>query len=386
MRKKAFTALLLLAALGVGILFWKLKQQRSTAEVSTAGYLQHWDSARAAAYLDSREQWWQNWPPTKKAQGTFCVSCHTALPYAMARPLLQQAGQATAPPEKALIDSIEKRVTNWAQIPPYYSDHAGPGKAAQSRATEAVLNAVILADDDARRGHLRPVTGAAFDEAWALQETTGQNAGGWLWQDFSLAPWETSEAAYQGAALLAEKAESAPDGYAISPTTQPYLDRLWDYLQRGYSQQSLMNQLYVLWASSKSPRPLTPEQRETLFKALRSLQHRDGGWSLSRLDVSPDLTTWRWLRKRAKLILNPPSSDGCATGLVVFVLQQSGVSPQDPMLSRGLQWLRQHQRPDGSWRADSLNLKRDPNTGVGRFMSDAATGYAVMALKTAPLE
>jgi squalene-hopene/tetraprenyl-beta-curcumene cyclase len=56
------------------------------------------------------------------------------------------------------------------------------------------------------------------------------------------------------------------------------------------------------------------------------------------------------------------------------------------MLSRGMQWLQQHQRTDGSWQADSLNARRDPNSGVGRFMSDAATGYAVMALKTAPLE
>ena len=83
------------------------------------------------------------------------------------------------------------------------------------------------------------------------------------------------------------------------------------------------------------------------------------------------------------MALYPPPSDGCATGLVVFVLQQSGMSQQDPMLSRGLPWLRQHQRPDGSWRADSLNAKRDPESGVGRFMSDAATGYAVMALETA---
>jgi squalene-hopene/tetraprenyl-beta-curcumene cyclase len=383
MRTKAIITLLLL--LGVGFLGWEITKQYSTSETSTT-YLQHWDPARAAAYLDSREQWWQDWPPAKRAQGTFCVSCHTALPYAMARPLLQQGAEATTPPEKALIDNIEKRVTNWAQMPPYYSDHAGPGKAAQSRATEAVLNAVILADDDARQGQLRPVTKTAFDEAWALQETTGQNAGGWQWQDFNLAPWETAESAYQGAALLAEKAESAPDGYATSPTTQPYLDRLWDYLQRGYSQQSLMNQLYVLWASAKSPRPLTPEQRETLFKALRSLQHHDGGWSLLELTTSPNLDTWHWMRKQAKLMLHPPPSDGCATGLIVFVLQQSGMHRQDPALSRGVQWLQQHQRPDGSWRADSLNGKRDPNTGVGRFMSDAATGYAVMALKTAPLE
>lgn len=385
MRKKVFASVLLIAALGAGLFFWKARQQRDRSRTSGASYLQHWEPVRAAAYLDQREAWWQNWPPAKKTQGTFCVSCHTALPYAMARPLLRPAGEGMAGPEKALSDSIETRVMQWVQMPPYYSEHAGPGKAAQSRATEAVLNAVILADEDARQGSLRAVTRTAFDYAWALQQTSGPDAGGWQWQDFHLAPWETAESAYQGAALLAQKAENAPDGYAASPAAQPYLDRLWNYLQRGYARQSRMNQLYVLWASSQSPRPLTAQQRETLLHALRDLEHRDGGWSLPELDLSPQLTVWQKLRKRARFMLHPPLSDGCATGLVVFVLEQSGVSPQDSMVRGGLQWLAQHQRSDGSWRADSLNAKRDPESGVGRFMSDAATGYAVLALRAAPV-
>ena len=51
------------------------------------------------------------------------------------------------------------------------------------------------------------------------------------------------------------------------------------------------------------------------------------------------------------------------------------------MLMAGLQWLERHQNSDGSWRAESLNARRNPQTDVGRFMTDAATGYAVMALE-----
>jgi hypothetical protein len=53
------------------------------------------------------------------------------------------------------------------------------------------------------------------------------------------------------------------------------------------------------------------------------------------------------------------------------------------MRKRGLKWLEDHQGKDGDWYAASLNKKRDPKSDVGRFMSDAATGYAVLALERA---
>jgi hypothetical protein len=384
MWKRTCIALLLLAVLGAAAFFataWRTRFHPTSSDT----YLHTWDATRAAAYLDSREVWWQGWAPAQKEHGTICISCHTVVPYAMARPMLRHGSDSTAmsAPEKVLLASVEERVESWSQIAPFYSDRYGRDKAAQSRATEAVMNAVILASYDDRQGHLRPITRTAFDEAWALQE----RAGGWKWQDFDLAPWESEESGYQGAALLEVMASNAPNGYALEPDAASYLERLSQYLKREYSSQPVMNQLYVLWASARSEELLTPEQQNSLRAALQGLHQPDGGWALSSLDQKKRKTEsrWRWLRRKLNIAVKPPNSDGCATGLVVLALEESGTSLQDPMLMRGLQWLERNQHTDGTWRAESLNVKRNPETGVGRFMTDAATAYAVMALEESRL-
>jgi hypothetical protein len=333
-----------------------------------------WDRKLAAQSLDSRETWWQNWPRAQKDHGTLCISCHTVVPYALARPALRrELGEAEMTgPEKVMLASVEKRVSQWPAMVPFYSDaKSGPGKTAESHATEAVLNAVILASYDAREGRLRPVTRQAFDNAWALQETSGERAGGWIWQDFHLGPWESSESAYQGAALLMVEAVNAPGGYAHEAEAQRRLDLERGYLRRLYASQPLLNQLYILWASAKEPELITDGERQTLLAALREKQQADGGWRTMALDA----------RQRSDQSPEPMESDGYATGLAVLAMEESGVSRGDAMLRRGLAWLSGHQQKNGNWSALSMNRDRDPQSDAYLFMSDAATGYAVLALE-----
>src|SRR5262249_55618608 len=103
--------------------------------------------------------------------------------------------------------------------------------------------------------------------------------------------------------------------------------------------------------------------------AALALQQSDGGWSTSSLG------TYR----RMDASSNDTTSDGYATGLVCLALQAAGAD--DPRLAKGLDWLRTHQdRATGRWTATSLHKQRDPESEPAQFMSDAATGYAVLAL------
>ena len=181
--------------------------------------------------------------------------------------------------------------------------------------------------------------------------------------------------------MLAVALGNAPDHYAEDLGTREHLQLLQEYLRRQYAAQPVMSQLYVLWASAHLPGLLTDAERTNLLEKVKSLQQSDGGWVLSSLDEPTNVRGY--LSYEWKLPNHNMRSDGCATGLVVLALEESGMSLQDETLKRGLQWLQHHQEKDGSWRASSLNAKRDPDSEIGRFMNDAATGYAVLALETA---
>jgi hypothetical protein len=135
--------------------------------------------------------------------------------------------------------------------------------------------------------------------------------------------------------------------------------------------QPLMNQLYVLWASTKEPGLLTKDEREALLNKLQNRQQSDGGWQLS------SMVDW----KRVDHSPVPTETDGFATSLAALVMEESGTSRQDLSLARALAWIEQHQQKDGDLPASSMNKQRDSESDVGRFMSDAATAYAVMALE-----
>src|SRR5438132_5235803 len=106
-----------------------------------------WDAKAAVQYLDARAEEWLRWSGAARGQGTVCLSCHTALPFALARPVLGESAV-----EKQLLANVVKRVQNWDKIVadaeageapfvPFYPNRRKPS----ALGTEAVLNALVLA-------------------------------------------------------------------------------------------------------------------------------------------------------------------------------------------------------------------------------------------------
>jgi squalene-hopene/tetraprenyl-beta-curcumene cyclase len=331
-----------------------------------------WNARAAADYLDARQAWWLKWPTASRDHETSCVSCHTALPYALARPALREAlaEHVVSDPERRLVENVVKRVQLWREVDPFYPDQTGGlPKTSESRGTEAVLNALILATRDARAGMLSDDARRAFDNMWALQFRARDQKGGWAWLNFHNEPWEANGSPYFGGALAAIAIGTAPGGYASGAEIQDRITMLRAYLQRGADTVSVYNRVMGLWASGVMPTMLTAAQRQSIIDTIFAKQRQDGGWSMSTL------ATWT----RADGTPQDSSSDGYATGLVSLALQRAGVD--DARVRRGLDWLAHHQDAiTGTWVASSLNKKRDPSTDVGKFMIDAATAYAVLAL------
>ena len=280
------------------------------------------------------------------------------VPYAIARPLLEDVPAKT----RAITEHARKRVENFEALdtPEFQLMYDFNEQAKrESRGTEAVLNAVVLAFDDRyqERGKSSPATRKALTHLWNVQTEDG--SWDWLSPQFGLEPWESGQARYMGAALGLIAAGVAPG----DRTEHIKERRTRAYLRKNFPDQNIHNQVWALWATAVSGDGLTKKQRASLVESLLTKQGADGGWSLSALgEFAHSAAT---------------SSDGYATGLVVYTLQRSG---ETRGVKKGRAWLGGNQSASGAWSATSVNKKRDPKTHIGMFMSDAATAFAVLAL------
>ena len=79
----------------------------------------------------------------------------------------------------------------------------------------------------------------------------------------------------------------------------------------------------------------------------------------------------------------PPASgsNAYATAFTTFALLRGGTAASEPRLAKALTWLASHQDPTtGAWPAISMNKRYPEGSMESRFMQDAATAFAALAL------
>src|SRR5262245_31771057 len=120
-----------------------------------------WNPQLAAKYLDGRQQEWFAWPQAQSKNGP-CVSCHTGMPYLIARPALRRLLKEAQPTmyETGLLDRLRS--------------NAGAKPAGALQSVETIFAAMLLPQGDGAQR-------ATFDQLWLLQKKDGDLRGGWQW-------------------------------------------------------------------------------------------------------------------------------------------------------------------------------------------------------------
>ena len=337
------------------------------------------DTANAIKYLDGRVQ---DWFETHN-----CLSCHSSYSYGMLSARLIKNPTQTG---KTLEATMIQRIQQWDAGASWYG-HMGSEKMTQSRATESVLNFVTLAQADLARGggHLRAETKKAFSLMLSMQNTQGS----WDWLDFSLRPFEDETGTYWGASLAMYTLGSIPEAEFAALTSGAdapvdalaKIEKVRKFLVHAMEQNQLdlHNRGALLLASTKSKGLLTDEQKATIKSDLLAARKDDGSYSMIRLarfkstsnTVSAQYT-----------VENAVEGDGYATGFVTWVLREAGSS--DVELAPGVDWLKAHQRADGTWAPGTMNQMPDPGSQAEDYMysfrrgimTDLATSYALIGL------
>jgi squalene-hopene/tetraprenyl-beta-curcumene cyclase len=300
-----------------------------------------WSPRLAADYLDGRQKEWFAWKTAQTAGGP-CVSCHTGVTYLLARPELRRKLGEHEP------TSYETGLLRTLHSAGFGGSFAKEPRATDAAGVQSIHSALLVGDE------------AALDHMWSLQLTEGKDKGAWNWFHLNVDPYELTESAYYGATLAALATSRAPADHRARHREQ--IAMLTDYLRRQYVAQPLHHRLMLLWAM-----PEALPDKKALIDEISKVQQPDGGWSIESLGP------WKTPSRTS-------GSDAYATGFVTYVLLNDH-NRSNKGLDSALNWLKSHQnREYGFWPSTSMNKEYPADSMMVKFMQDAATGFAALAL------
>ena len=315
--------------------------------------LETWSKESALIHLDKGAKAW-----TESKQ---CISCHTNGSYMMLRPSLTKIAGLPDPSIRTFfIDELKS----------LEQEKVDSLRTGIQPTQLAYLAAGLAAWDLHITGHCSKETERALRLMFKAQSTDGSFGNEDCWP-----PLESSS--YQAATVAAIAVASAPG----------WLNRMRSDSELGASIQKLEHylkttppphayaQVLLWWAEHYWPDLEDDHPRQDLTAFVREFQRDDGGWAL-RSFASPE--KWgngnRAEKLRAETTFEQPESDGHMTGLICMVLRLHGTPSSDPILERGMTWLKKHQRVSGRWWTRSLNTDRY------HFITYSSTCYALSAL------
>ncbi len=299
-------------------------------------------AANAARYLDRASLTWQ------KVKN--CATCHTNMPYLMARPALAEISA----------DSGEVRA--------FYETYPAERWAKRSPNEKQGFWTIVVATgltfhDLQTTGKLSDPAREALDAMWTVQ----REDGGWRWPDCNYAPMEIDD--HYGVTLAALTVGVAPDGYSQSEKARTGLAQLRGYLENDPA-KSLHHRAMLAWCSKRLDGIQTEAQRAETLTELLALQLPGGGWSTSSF-----LADWDGLEREDGEPLDTKTGDAYGTGLVIVIARELGIPADDPRLRRGIEWLLANQRESGKW------FTRSPVADARNLISNTGSAFAVLALQ-----
>jgi len=298
---------------------------------------------QAARYLDNASL---NWQKSRK-----CATCHTNMPYLMARPALGAA----------MKDSGEVR----SFFEAYYLVRWEQGKKAPKKPYRPVVVGAALAFNDAQTtGTLSDTTRKTLDLMW----TTQGKDGAWNWAKCGWAPMEIDD--HYGVTLAALAVGIAPDNYAETEAAKAGLEKVRKYLDNQPA-PSLHHRIMIAWASLRIEGLMEKLEREKVLQEMLSKQLVNGGWATPAF-----LSAWKAFKRKDQKPHDLHVPDAYGTGLALVVAREMGVSAEDPRLQRGVAWLKSNQRESGKW------FTRSPTKDSKNYFTNIGCAFAVLGLQS----
>jgi len=278
-----------------------------------------------------------------------CGTCHTNLPYLMARPTTRETKTDSKSSEirRLLLAYSSERMLKPDE---FIAMTVGP-----------IASALAL-NDAFTTGKLDFQVRNLLDYVLRIQSAQG----GWQYPTPPfLLPFLERDRAYL-AYLVALGVGYAPGRYYEATSARVGFGKLQSFI-RHHLPANAHDKAVLLWASVRTPGLLSSAEQADYENELRGLQNRDGGWTL------PSMGEWH----RHDGAPNSPKgeSDGYATGLVTLVLCERGSISSSSSIHRAIEWLKNNQRVSGRWFTRSLYSDRFKN-----YLSNMGTAYALMAI------